>query len=85
MSNYKASPLMEEVRQGRTKDYDGVPLGLINYMVHTREPRQQHVRIGNRVGTLHFVTKLPLSGLNLRIFNDADWWVDVYGDKLRLS
>lgn len=64
------SPVIREMLAGNTRDDNGVPLGLVNYMVHNRLPTQRHVRIGTRIGVLHFVLALGGIGMNLNIWND---------------
>ena len=66
------SPIMEEITEhGNTHDADGVPLGLINYMIGNRLPRQRAVRVGDRIGYLHFSTSLIGSKRNLHIWDDV--------------
>jgi hypothetical protein len=67
-----ASPIMLELLEGSTHDANGVPVGLVNWMVLNNAPRQRAVRVQDRMGYMHFRLWLDRVGIILNIWNDLD-------------
>lgn len=77
--------LIDEIAAGTTRDQQGVPLGMVNYMVHSRAPHQRTVRIGDRLGTLHFTVNLTGPRVRFHVWDDHTLWTAAHDGNLRVS
>jgi len=65
------SPVIKSILLGQTKSDEGVPLGLVNYMVLNRQGNTPTCRIGIRKGYLWFRLDILALRQTINIWSDA--------------
>ena len=74
MSNINTtdSPVIAEIVAGGTHTQEGVPLGLINYMIHNRGQFDMPLsRVESKAGLMWWKGELPLTKKRLFVWNEV--------------